>query len=468
MHNTVNQSQIQGFYSIIDRYLKSNDVGPLNAYLKHIETGDTNESLFKQSKSTLYSNFVDQHLILAQKTYKFILCIDFSELSSLDLIGKAIDTFFDSLSSEYNEFVGLCTSYAPKIYLTVLLWHPAYFKNVKKSFTVLLHSKYLLRKFEFAAYSAQIYDKILEFKSSLVKLKQNEDEIGNWLVSNEAILLNSDCLLKYFLNYDQYNYYQHPHHRFHPHHHQPPPAHPQNLQSSQTMATSRTCSFDSLLFYIDKISKFFSNQDYCNLNVVYITNGLVHTTDVMKQLEVLFRSNATLSFICLASTGCSFGYSADCTFMRFLARITRGYYAYVNDYLEYEIVENNRLLLAFKHDEAFLADDYQTNEVVYSAEDLNTDLLIHQSNAMCVSVQVLGFSKRSHITLTSEVINFLYRIIKARSSSLLNAKYSDSTSQKKNLHNKRIGYFGRIGSVNALPEIVFDAKNKSKRLLDRL
>ncbi len=385
MHTMTSQSQCQGFHSIIDKYLKANDFAMLHAYLMHVETGEPNESLFKTTKSTVYTNFANEGCILAQKTYKFILCIDYSELSSLDLISKAIDTFFDKLSTEYGEFVDLCTSYTPKIYLSVILWHPTYFRNLKKSFTMLVHSKYLAKRAYFPIYSAQVYEKILEFKATLVKLKHNEDDIANWLVNNDAMLTHNNHLMKYFMNYDRYSYYQHPHHHYHPHHHQPPPIH---SHSNLVASTGRTCPFETLLFFVNKIFKFFTNQDYCNMHLVYVTNGLLHTTDVIRQLEVLFKANLSLSFICIANTDCSFGYAADYTFMRFLARITHGYYAHVNDYLEYEIIENNRILLAHKHHEDFLLDDYQINETLSSADDLNVDILINQSNTTYVRFHI--------------------------------------------------------------------------------
>ena len=85
---------------------------------------------------------------------------------------------------------------------------------------------------------------------------------------------------------------------------------------------------------------------------IYITDGLLFAKDMIKCLEKISTSSIVFSFIsygnnemCTSSNISSgFGYVADHYLMKFLATATHGFYAIIDDNLDYTYINSNNLL----------------------------------------------------------------------------------------------------------------------------
>lgn len=86
---------------------------------------------------------------------------------------------------------------------------------------------------------------------------------------------------------------------------------------------------------------------------VYITDGLLFTTDMIRCLEIISNSSIVFSFIsygmnnahAAGNIGSGFGYVTDHHLMEFLATITNGFYAFIDENLNFSYVRNKSVLL---------------------------------------------------------------------------------------------------------------------------
>jgi hypothetical protein len=133
------------------RYLISNTTSTLGIINMKDEISSFNNKQ-NLNDTTNIDNDINKSVILAQRTYKIILAIDYSpHTSRLNFIQKSLEQTFNKINREYQEFYNNCSQMEPQIYVTVLLWHSAYITfqnettgNISIPFKVVCHSKRLL------------------------------------------------------------------------------------------------------------------------------------------------------------------------------------------------------------------------------------------------------------------------------------------------------------------------------------
>ncbi len=125
-------------------------------------------------------------------------------------------------------------------------------------------------------------------------------------------------------------------------------------------------SLERLLMHVLKIFSFFNvNNSATSVGAptalslahhIYISDGLFYANDMIRCLEKISKSSISFSFIYSGSglnhkqyhsannISSSFGYVADHYLMKFIAQMTNGFYAAIDDNLEYHFICTKRLL----------------------------------------------------------------------------------------------------------------------------
>ena len=364
-------NQIQGFFSLFDKYLKSNDQTHFEAYLKYLEaSSSTPEVVFSASKasieeqqqpfeeefdennfketfspsSSLYYKFLNEsktELLIAQKAYKFLIVIDYSESSNLQLIEIALKSTIEKISNEYNRFESAC-KFEPTIYLSVISWHPKYFKYVfNQPFSIIIHSKYLFKNSfkDLASKIFKIFKKIIE--NLRINRCGEKDHRWDALRNKLATFNQTDYLNRNFLERDNgfenlLKSYRH--------------------TSQQQPPQQQYNDFDKLLFYALKILTYFpvdtnNSQHRFISNIILLSDSILQTIEISKQIEMICSTGVKLSFVFIgnqANYSCGFGLKANYSYMKYLSRMTHGFYASLNEHNEYEVTEDNQSIEWYK------------------------------------------------------------------------------------------------------------------------
>ena len=381
-------------FKLFDKYIKSSDnFLPLDAYLKYLGSDSVSAfssiSCVKSSKTApldadnRYANTLAKsscqlastlltinksdspnlsphssahsidpksdhnEIVLAQKLYKVIISIDYSaQISNLDFIQKSLEKVFEKLAAEYNEFFEQCAHIEPQIYVTVLLWNSTCFQCPQQGskgarekhetiqldehfvpFKILCHSKRLLKS-NLNEMASFIFDKVNVtknmffngFKTSPRDPNMNMADITNKLslklntqVAYGHNKLEFGCLEQFLVN------------------------------------VIRIFSF----FNVHEFSTSVSTPAALSLaHHVYITDGLLYANDMIKCLEKIGKSAIVFSFIYYGSShtyqasniSSGFGYVTDHYLMKFLTRMTNGFFAIIDENLEFAFIENKNLL----------------------------------------------------------------------------------------------------------------------------
>lgn len=287
----------------------------------------------------------DQELILAQKLYRIIISIDYStQISNIDFIQKSLEKIFEKLATEYYEFYRNCMQIEPTIYVTVVLWNSSFFQCPRTEgtfnrkfqfeeefipFTILCHAKRLLKSNlkEIAAY---IFEKFNETKLNFLKFLANKNSYENIEVDTN---ISMTAISK-------------------------KESHRRNSCTFQT----NFGSLEQLLTNLIRIFSFFSvNEFSANMSAppalaishhIYITDGLLYATDMIRCLEMISKSSIVFSFISYGSnnphsTGniaSGFGYVPDHYLMSFLTTVTNGFYAIIDENLDFAFITKKNLL----------------------------------------------------------------------------------------------------------------------------
>jgi hypothetical protein len=345
---------------LLDKYLKSNfNYMPLNAYLKYIENKSikpfesiasiqTNDNHRLKSKKTanhlaadssspnlisslniiknkkIHPNDNDDNdLILVHKLYKIVITIDYSQqLSNLTLIRKALEKIFSKLENEYDGFIDLVSSsIEPEIDLTVLLSNPLYkpehyLSNLDAtmsgaSFIILVYSKRFTK-----SNAHSVFDEILN------QINESKSEMQKSPLSNSLKTENIKS------------------------------AEQRQQQISQTSKKIlSSSSFDHLIHFVFKLFNNFTVDTYEFINIpmrhhIHITDGIFYTNDLLRVLDRISKSSITFSYICTGNNNnqlgsnvfSSFGYLSDHFLMKQISEISNGFYATIDDNLEYQTI----------------------------------------------------------------------------------------------------------------------------------
>ena len=309
-------------------------------------------------------------LILAQRLYKIIISIDYSpQTTNVDFIRKSLDKLFEKISIEYGEFYEKCSFLEPQIYVTVLLWNSALFEyrysNVTRSsnningefiennehfmpFTIICHAKRLLKS-NLSEISSYLFDKINETKETFLKSFKQRNEMPKKEEDHEPYSNN----------------------------------HP-NSTFNKEFGT-----LELLLAHVLKVFAFFSVNEYAILNSaptalslphhIYVTDGLIYAQNMIKCLEKMSKSGISFSFINSSNSDyesgiySGFGYVADHHLMKFIAKITNGFYAVFDENLNYLEVQPKKILYYF--------DLSASDEKMESHKSLNSSFIDEVSEA---------------------------------------------------------------------------------------
>lgn len=335
----------QTLVALFDKYIKQNDLSLINAYLKHLELNQTQDVT---NNETFYFERTQNELIIAQKSYKFVIIIDYSQYSALDLTKLALEKIVEKLESEYDR---LLSDVSLKISLTVLFWHPCY---TNSKFSILIYEKLLKRSNFHIVLPNLVLDKINQVKKEL----------------------------------------------------------------DESEKTSQPTSFEYLVSILMRLFK------PCLLeivNIIYITDGLFYSVDRSRQLEAINSSGLAFSFVLIGNingVSYSFGYTTDFVYMKFLASITRGYLATLNDYYEYDAIVDNPLLLIFNKQ---LSDNLIVDDVIIHLLSNSTLNLTTSTSSTSFTDQddnEVSTSSSFMDTTTTCVLNSDKRLINLQSLSL--------------------------------------------------
>ncbi len=138
---------------------------------------------------------------------------------------------------------------------------------------------------------------------------------------------------------------------------------------------------------------------------IYITDGLLFTTDRIKSLEMVSNSSIVFSFMTYGmnsahvagNIAAGFGYVVDHHFIKFLATITNGFYALIDENLNLSYVQNKKLLF------------YPSLSLPYSKTNANvvskTVNLIPSHNYRGLVFQEISYINPIRKNLTPKIIN---------------------------------------------------------------
>lgn len=138
---------------------------------------------------------------------------------------------------------------------------------------------------------------------------------------------------------------------------------------------------------------------------IYISDGLFFANDMIRCLEKISKSSVTFSFIYSGSSinqkqhqsanniSSSFGYVADHYLMKFIAHITNGFFAVIDENLDHYFIYNKRLLffttLLKQNDKS---NDFTNDTIIENVTNSDDDKLYSssqpQSNSFCCSSNV--------------------------------------------------------------------------------
>lgn len=304
------------------------------------------------SPSTLLAlNKLDSDIVIAQKLYKIIISIDYSpQTTSLDFISKSLEKIFEKISNEFNEFFKHCSQIEPQIYVTVLLWNTVYFQynhnyNIQVGeakcakaghvpFTILCHSKRLLKSniHEMASF---VFEKLLESKCLFLEpFKASLD-------SNSQQLINTDAENAQFNSPNQNKAFPGAHH-----------THQAKFISPSEDLVDNVIKMFNYFGINENSSSSIAPATLALSHHIHITDGLIYSTDMIKYLEKISKSSITFSFIYSGSNNLlpgsnissGFGYLGDHFLMKFLAQMSNGFYAVIDENLEYLLIYSNSIL----------------------------------------------------------------------------------------------------------------------------
>jgi hypothetical protein len=357
---------------LLDSYFKANNnCLPLQAFLDYFENNsldgfsaicNTKKAIqaadqVTQAKSLSSNNLAstlclidklnESKLILAQKLYKIIISIEYSQyISSLSFIRTSLEQTFEKIIHEYNEFYAKCAHTEPQIYLTVILWNTSYLavtSEKKVPFKILCHLKFLLK-----SNMQQMCDFVFE---SLKKYKQS-------FVENEKVSYTN---IK------------------------------ENVENTDNTNNSNNMSpFDQMILNVVKIFKYAYVNDVSSTSAtslamshhIHITDGLIYTNDVVKLLEKISKSSISFSFIYSGNSSfksgsnisSGLGYLADHYLMKFLSSITNGFYAVVDENLKLSFIHSKNVVKHFDLLNDLNQNEASTNEIQSNLFNLNVNL----------------------------------------------------------------------------------------------
>lgn len=313
---------------LFDKHLKASDnFLPLKAFLQYIEKPEGNLSGFHAISTAKIPNLPrnpepdkSQHIasttkllqenaetedpILAHTIYKVIITVDYwPQSSSLNFIQKSLDTIFNKINHEFEEFYATCANTEPQIYVTVLLWSPSpnCSTQIQHPFLTIIHSKQLLK----------------------TNISEMSEFIFNKIIENKFVILDSFKETRTVLRINT------------------------SLDEEIYSKTKLKSPYEEFLRILTKMFRFFeinpvSASSLVLAHHVHITDGFIYANDIVRCLEKISKSAISFSFVYTGTSShksesnimSSFGHIVNCTFMKNLATMTNGFCFYLDENLQ--------------------------------------------------------------------------------------------------------------------------------------